>query len=353
MPSLNINKKDLEELGINLKDILSALSKSKNEVVKIKRKKRKNKKNKKMPKKLSPFPQEKQKFSMYPYTSGGGANIFNPTPQPITNTKIDLTTTQPSQSKEQVEYFKSALEQIKNDNQLALRVQENKLDNLAGMSNYNLLGLKTIYDKINNSNKINPLTDIQTGYYEEEEVNLTDRFGITPKNDFYTYAQTYTDNNEDETYDLQPPMEENTIIMEDIPQEDIDVSVQKEPQEQPQPQPQQENNDFFEKVNEEIAKRGRGRPKGSKNKSKNPLVSENNKINTRNTGQELINVNNQTPEAFAKQQEKEMTKQQNINKYFTPNRETKKSKKQQQDDESDLSGTKAVITPLLFRGKTT
>ena len=57
MPNISINKSDLQDLGISLKDILLAITKSKHSdinVIKIKRKKtKKNRKRNQKPKQMS------------------------------------------------------------------------------------------------------------------------------------------------------------------------------------------------------------------------------------------------------------------------------------------------------------
>ena len=82
MPSLSIDSKDLNNLGLNLKDILKAVSNSKgskNEIIKTK----KNRKKKKVPgtgnivgkiDKMNPFPSYIPKMNSYQYHGVGGDN---------------------------------------------------------------------------------------------------------------------------------------------------------------------------------------------------------------------------------------------------------------------------------------
>ena len=87
MPSLSINSKDLDSLGINLKDLLKAIAQTKSsgdDVIKLKKRKKKVKRVKKG-KGLSkvsttnPFPPP-QKMSNFPQVSGGGGASFQPSP---------------------------------------------------------------------------------------------------------------------------------------------------------------------------------------------------------------------------------------------------------------------------------
>ena len=117
MPSLSINSKDLDSLGLNLKDLLKAISQTKSssdEVIKIKKRKKKVKKKKskgigkganrspmtpdpiasgiaglsKTPS-INPFPQSNPRFTQYPQTGGSGSGfplmtrveVRNPDPQ--------------------------------------------------------------------------------------------------------------------------------------------------------------------------------------------------------------------------------------------------------------------------------
>lgn len=82
MPSLSIDSKDLNNLGLNLKDILKAISNrkgSKNGTIKIK----KNRKKKKVPEtgnivgkidKMNPFPSYFPKMNSYQYHDVEGDN---------------------------------------------------------------------------------------------------------------------------------------------------------------------------------------------------------------------------------------------------------------------------------------
>ena len=85
MPNISINKSDLQDLGISLKDILLAITKSKHsdsDVIKIKRKKPKNNRTRNQkPKQMSGIAKCSQTGG------GGGASIYNPSPMPpiVTN----------------------------------------------------------------------------------------------------------------------------------------------------------------------------------------------------------------------------------------------------------------------------
>lgn len=339
MPNISINKKDLDELGVSLKDILLAVTKSKqsgNDVITIKKKKSKLKKRTK-PKRMNQFDNKKATFTRYPQSGGGGGgSIFNPTPQPIITTKVDLSQSDDkkieNQNKQQQEYIKMQIEDFKKDN-------ENKIiavnQNLSHLSDLNRFGMSVIYNKLNTLP--NPLTNIQSSNFREPIVDKTDRFGIVPNNNFYDVATT----NEGVV------VEENVEPTPTATQEQI---TETQPVEETLPQ----QNDSFDVALEQEIKR-RGRPKGSKNKPKNPLtqesISEEKEYNTRNLGQDLINQNFQTPDKFAKEQMKETTKQQDIASYFTPRRIVNKKpipvipEEIQLDEEEEFKTSASGIAP--------
>lgn len=78
MPSLSINSRDLDQLGLNVKDIFKAISNSKGSD-KIKKKKKKAKsKLRHVGKidKMNPFPSYLPRLNPYQYYGGGGGLIM-------------------------------------------------------------------------------------------------------------------------------------------------------------------------------------------------------------------------------------------------------------------------------------
>ena len=133
MPSLSINSKDLDSLGINLKDLLRAIAQTKsssNEVIKIKKKKKKGKGKKRMTTGLSkvagmnPFPSNQPKFTQYPQTGGGGHG-FAPM------TKIEVRTEPQLQQQ-------SLLDGIKKETQQQLVLHQNQLTQQINNQNANI-----------------------------------------------------------------------------------------------------------------------------------------------------------------------------------------------------------------------
>ena len=116
MPSLSINSKDLDSLGINLKDLLRAIAQTKsssNEVIKRRKKKEEGKVKKRMTTGTSqvagmnPFPSTQPKFTQYPQT-GGGSHGFAPM------TRVEIKTDAQTQQQRQDDATKQQLELFKN-----------------------------------------------------------------------------------------------------------------------------------------------------------------------------------------------------------------------------------------------
>ena len=175
MPNISINKSDLQDLGISLKDILLAITKSKHsdsDVIKIKRKKpKKNRKRNQKPKQMS------STFVKYSQTGGsvGSASIYNPSPMPpiVTNVMTSGSTDKDNQ----INSIKNQIEDFKRDNEMKLITQQNQMTNFQNM---NHLGLRLIYNKLEN-----PLTNINSmNFREPPAVDRTDRFGIIPTTNF-------------------------------------------------------------------------------------------------------------------------------------------------------------------------
>lgn len=330
MPSLSINKSDLEDLGISLKDILTAIPKSKQsggDVIKIKKRK-KVKKRKKI--KKNPQVQSQSQFKPFPNQTaaggGGGGFGFN---NAIPNvTKVEVRSDPQPNNQKSDETHK----------QLQLYHSEisGKLNDMKKQQDYNTYGLRTMGEYIltnglqgQNNPPPSSLSYIPRQSLRSpvvEEVDVTDRFGNIPSNDPYVDFQfdsqpTDDANLDSNAVDIQPsdPTELNQFLNEsqpdqteqpaDEPVEDIDPFPQ--PTIEPQPKLKQ---DVFELMKQgslkqqqelELAKK-RGRPVGSKNKSKsNPLsseaISETSNVNTRSNQGALLNQTFQTTDRIAKE----------------------------------------------------
>lgn len=268
MPNISINKSDLQDLGISLKDILLAITKSKNtdsDVIKIKRKKpRKKNKPKSNPllrKKVPNF------YGKIP-SGGGGGGIFShsQTPAPIvTNVTNAIPNNSSAEKDNQMNYIKNQIEDFKRDNEMKLLTQQNQLTNFQNM---NHLGMRLIYNKLEN-----PLTNITTGTFRQQQpVDRNDGLGIVATNNFY-------ENNRVEIIDDEQPTELNVdepvktedgiSVLEQVPEnEDGITPVEIQPVE-----PVSFESALEQEVKKEETKK-LGRPKGSKNKPKNPLTQE-------------------------------------------------------------------------------
>jgi hypothetical protein len=309
MPNISINKSDLEDLGISLKDILLAITKSKNsssDVIRIKRKKRKRVKKKSQPKQpLQP------KYSRS-VAGGGGGGVYNPLPgvynplPVVTNVTTNSSTDKDNQIigiKDQQNYIKNQIEDFKKDNEIKLITQQNQLANFQSM---NHLGLRLIYDKIGN-----PLSNISTtNFREPQPIDRTDRFGIIPSSDFY-------DNTIGSQFIEEALIQEQVIPDQAIPEPEIQQP------EQVIPEPV-EPVSFETALEEEVQKEKKkaGRPKGTKNKPKEPspltqeaIAQEMELPGTRSSRVTLTNPEMATPDRFAKEH---MKKQEAISNFFTP-----------------------------------
>lgn len=186
MPSLSINNKDLDSLGINLKDLLKAISQTKTsteDVIKIKKKKGKKQRKKRLLKSTSgmskvanmnPFPIQQPKFSNYP-TNGGGGGF------PI-QTKVEIKSEPQTQQQKQDEATKQQIAQL--DQQVINIRQQQQIQN-QGM---NLTNQGVAYLIKNQQNQL--MYHPYNTPFREPVVNRTDRFGVIAKNDFYENART-------------------------------------------------------------------------------------------------------------------------------------------------------------------
>lgn len=341
MPNISINKTDLQDLGISLKDILLAITKSKNsnsDVIKIKKRKRKGRKNPRQPKPKQP---KYSGFSGGGGGGGGGNDGFIQRQAPNITTVVtgsgsaDNKDSQFNAIKDQQNYIKSQIEDFKRDNEIKMKAQQNQL---AYYQDMNRLGMGVIYNKILE----NPLTKIQTSSFREPEpVDKTDRFGIIPTSDFYD-SSIGSGRFEmiDEETPFQPPPDQipeqttdqtTTELdqMQDIPDlttETVTPDQSNLKQEIFDTPPEDKPTPFEEALQKEVQKeekRKAGRPKGSKNKPKeHPLtqqaIATDNELATRSSKSTLLNPEMATPDRFARQINKDSKNQETISKYFTP-----------------------------------
>lgn len=297
MPNISINKSDLQDLGISLKDILLAITKSKNstsDVIKIKKKKPRKNKNKKQQKSKRPT------FSHTGVVGGGGSSSV---PTVVTNVIPNNST---SDKDNQMNIIKNQIEDFKRDNEMKLLTQQNQLEHFQSM---NHLGMRLIYNKLEN-----PLTNISSSSFREpQQVNRNDGIGIIQNHNFYDN----TGSGRVQFLDEEPPLTETSMI-------DILPTINESlPVDQPIEIPQVKEPISFETaLEQEVQKeeKKRGRPKGSKNKPKNPLtqeaISQDMELpNTRSSRIDLTNPDMITPDRFAKDQ---MKKQEVISAFFSP-----------------------------------
>ena len=155
MPSLSINSKDLDSLGLNLKDLLKAISQTKSspdEVIKIKKRKKKVrnfKSNKGLPKapSMNPFPQTNPRFTQYPQIGGGGSGfpimtrveVRNPDPQ-----------TQQQRQDELARQQQQQLLAIQNQAQQQLQANQQQLQRFQTQTNRNLRQIQNQGQQIHN-----------------------------------------------------------------------------------------------------------------------------------------------------------------------------------------------------------
>jgi hypothetical protein len=197
MPSLSINSKDLDSLGINLKDLLKAIAQTKSsgdDVIKIKKRKKKVKKVKTKGDKLSglskvstmnPFPPAQKISNLPPQVSGGGGASFQPPPF---QTKIEVKT---EPQKQTDNLTQQQLLAFQNETKQQLRdIQDAQAYNTYGLQATGLALTKML--KNNNrqgfyNQSLPPPTNLGNlysgTYHREYEVDTSDREGIVARND--------------------------------------------------------------------------------------------------------------------------------------------------------------------------
>ena len=197
MPSLSINSKDLDSLGINLKDLLRAIAQTKSsgdDVIKIKKRKKKVKKVKTKGNKstglsknssMNPFPPAQKISNLPPQVSGGGGASFQPPPF---QTKIEVKNEPQRQTdnlnQQQLVTFQNETKQQLKD------IQDAQAYNTYGLHATGLALTKIL--KSNNrqgfyNQSLPPPTNLGNlysgTYHREYEVDTSDREGVVATND--------------------------------------------------------------------------------------------------------------------------------------------------------------------------
>jgi len=385
MPSLSINNKDLESLGINLKDLLKAIAHTKSspdDVIKIKKRKAKNKKGKKRVIKsmstsgmskipnLNPFPVQQPKFNSFIPVAGGGG-VFP------TQTRIEVKSEPQTQQQRQDETTKLQMAQLENQivtqkKQLDQQINDIQQQQQIQYQGMNLTNQGVAYLIKNQQNPL--LYHPYNTPFREPVINRNDRFGVVSKNDFYENART----NEGlgiEVLDAEPiftePQDEtDTSIFQNVPSE-----AEQQPQDQEQPEektqePTTPNVDMLDIYQQqtprqfttplkqgvqddteepldlaqtlEQAKKGRGqrgKDKAPRQRKTKVQIGEEVSHNTRSKNNPLVEGTNNEISPYS------LAKQQNIlNFYQKPNPIAKRKSKKNEDnqenqDDPDLSQT--------------
>lgn len=340
MPNISINRNDLKDLGINLKDILKVLTNTTGDEIKIK----KIKKSKKMKKKnkvlghgpsktrpqaelrrkdprdqFNPFPNPNQpKFQQYPNT--GGSSGFN---APIIN-------------------ITNPVGKDNNNNDSKLEKLNEKLDNkfnqlqTQNQTTYNGLiqAGYALHHIMNNQNNPPPLTyaykSNSMNRYAPSPVDYFDGNGIIPNNGGVSNTNnnmnTFIDPNIDDSQnvdelqnldDSQLPLDDSLLGLNR--QQEISIDEGIFPSEEEELPIENKPRNVFDLLRQDVknAEKRKGRPKGSRNR-KHPLSSESlsQDYNTRTSGQTLINPQFQTPDTFVKRQVDNKMKQESIENMF-------------------------------------
>lgn len=403
MPSLSINAKDLSDLGISTKDLLKAIAQTKSNtdnVIKIKKKKRKKNRKAKQGKMtgmskvstMNPFPTDQPKFSQYPQTGGGGGPGF-----PMSRVEVRTETANTSSTKQeelakqqqqQLELFQAETRQQLEEHNKTL----NSTRDATKMLFVDRFQPNRYFPSQNNPPPVNLSYQPFSTFRDPMPVNRQDRFGIMPMNDLYSNArpndgfsvEELPPNDEflsppislpiSEESDTQNATDTQPIDFQDIPS-DINAEEIQYSEQAPPITPSDELTDFYPQAKEEMTPRampftsyvptqaeekslydeipenldtlveevkmtrGRGRPRGSTNKPKNPLTS-NEVHETRSNHNPLIGQQPTnfgiSPMALAKENHK---KQQTLNQFFKGPPEEKRrrrgNQKKNDDDETD------------------
>lgn len=224
MPSLSINSKDLDSLGINLKDLLKAIAQTKSsgdDVIKIKKRKKKVKRVKKgkglsKVSAINPFPPTNQKMSNFP--QGGGGASFQPSPF---QTRIEVRNepqrqTDNSNQQQLVSFQNDTKQQLKD-------IQDAQAYNTYGLHATGLALTKML--KSNNrqgfhNQSLPPPTNLGNlysgTYYRQYEVDTSDGEGVIATNDPMENVSiqeeiSFIDNPLNEQTELAPPPEDQEV----------------------------------------------------------------------------------------------------------------------------------------------
>jgi len=245
MPSLSINSKDLDSLGINLKDLLKAIAQTKttgDDVIKIKKRKKKVKRVKKgkglsKVSAINPFPPTNQKMSNFPQGGGGGAS-FQPSPF---QTKIEVRNepqrqTDNSNQQQLVSFQNDTKQQLKD-------IQDAQAYNTYGIHATGLALTKML--RSNNrqgfyNQSLPPPTNLGNlysgTYYRQYEVDTSDGEGVIATNDPMENVSiqeeiSFIDNplNEQTELDQEVQTDYATDIQDNVGFQDVQSEVEQLP----------------------------------------------------------------------------------------------------------------------------
>ena len=249
MPSLSINSKDLDSLGINLKDLLKAIAQTKSsgdDVIKIKKRKKKVKRVKKgkgssKVSAINPFPPTNQKMSNFPQGGGGGAS-FQPSPF---QTRIEVRN-EPSRQSDNSN--QQQLVSFQNDTKQQLKdIQDAQAYNTYGLHATGLALTKML--KSNNrqgfyNQSLPPPTNLGNlysgTYYRQYEVDTSDGEGVIATNDPMENISiqdiSFMENPLNEQTELAPPPEDQEVqtdyatdIQDNVGFQDVQSEVEQLP----------------------------------------------------------------------------------------------------------------------------
>lgn len=362
MPNISINRSDLKDLGINLKDILKVLSNTKDDEIKIKKikkSKKKNKKNKKSRKdpEFNPFPKSNQpKFPQYNNAGGGGSH------GPIIN-------------------ITNPVGKDNNDNDAKLEKLNEKLDKkfdklqLQNQTTYNGLmqAGHALHSLMNNPP---PLTyayrpNLMTRNIPSP-INSNDSHGVIANNNFYNNTNTahFIDQDIDDSQnvddsllgqgtsntrqqvelfdDSQLPLNDSLLGLNRQQEISIDEGIFPSEEEELPIENKQQN--IFDLLKQDVknAEKRKGRPKGSRNRPRHPLSNEllSQDYNTRTSGQTLINPQFQTPDTFVRRQSDSKMKQESIEKMFRKSSQLPSTTPIEEEKNDDVQDSNEKSKPM-------
>jgi hypothetical protein len=179
MPSLSIDSKDLNSLGLNLKDILKAISSRKSSKNEIKVPRMRNTVVGRIDK-LNPFPSYNPKLNPYQYQGVGGGNGLG------SHTRVEIRSEpqQQQQHNKQADIIKKQLEihQTKLEKQIN-DIQALQQENIHGLQTAEL-ALKYLYNQSLPSPANLSTNNYNLNSFRPISIDTTDRFGVAATNNY-------------------------------------------------------------------------------------------------------------------------------------------------------------------------